>query len=278
MKFGKLGTVVLSAAIGLVAATAQASERHFQVGLQLYTVRDDCAKDLPGVLKAVARMGYSGVEFAGYYGRSAAELRQMLDEDHLKCYGTHVGLDTLEGDNLDATIKFNKELGNKLIVVPWIPPEQRSSHAKILETAKLFDEIAAKLAKSGMILAYHDHADDFRPVDGEVPWEVFFQNTDRRVAIEFDTGNALEAGVQAAPLIAQYPGRVLSVHVKDFSASKPQVLLGEGDEDWKAVLPLLKGKAGTRWFIIEQETYPFPPLECAEKCLRNFETMMNAKS
>jgi sugar phosphate isomerase/epimerase len=278
MKFGKLGTVVLSAAIGLVAATAQASERHYQVGLQLYTVRDDCAKDLPGVLKAVARMGYSGVEFAGYYGRSAAELRQMLDEDHLKCYGTHVGLDTLEGDNLDATIKFNKELGNKLIVVPWIPPEQRSSHAKILETAKLFDEIAAKLAKSGMILAYHDHADDFRPVDGEVPWEVFFQNTDRRVAIEFDTGNALEAGVQAAPLIAQYPGRVLSVHVKDFSASKPQVLLGEGDEDWKAVLPLLKGKAGTRWFIIEQETYPFPPLECAEKCLRNFETMMNAKS
>src|SRR4051794_19457759 len=71
------------------------------VGLQLYSVRDDCAKDLPGVLKAVAKMGYTGVEFAGYYGRTAQELREMLDSNGLKCYGTHIGLETLLGDNLD---------------------------------------------------------------------------------------------------------------------------------------------------------------------------------
>src|ERR1051325_11600924 len=91
-----------------------------QVGLQLYSVRDDCAKDLPGVLKAVAKMGYTGVEFAGYHGRTAQELRQLLDENHLECYGTHIGLETLIGENLEKTIEFNKVLKNKFLCVPWI--------------------------------------------------------------------------------------------------------------------------------------------------------------
>src|SRR5687767_7768659 len=70
-----------------------------KVGLELYSVREDCAKDLPGVLKAVAKMGYQGVEFAGYHGRTAEELRKLLDENKLKCCGTHIGLDTLLGEN-----------------------------------------------------------------------------------------------------------------------------------------------------------------------------------
>src|SRR5262252_7321927 len=101
------------------------------MGLQLYSVRDDCAKDLPGVLKAVAKMGYTGVEFAGYHGRTAQELRQLLDENHLKCYGTHIALDTLMGDNLEKTIEFNKVLGNKFLCVPWIPTERRNSKAAL---------------------------------------------------------------------------------------------------------------------------------------------------
>src|SRR5271165_6373891 len=81
----------LFAAGGRINASGRGG--HYLIGLQLYTVRDDCAKDFPGVLKAVAKMGFSGVEFAGYYGRSAEELRQMLDDDNLKCYGSHVTLD-----------------------------------------------------------------------------------------------------------------------------------------------------------------------------------------
>src|SRR4051812_31842438 len=79
------------------------SGRLLQVGLQLYSVRQDCAKDLPGVLAAVAKMGYTGVEFAGYHGRSAADLRKLLDENHLKCYGTHVDVNALQGDSLAKT-------------------------------------------------------------------------------------------------------------------------------------------------------------------------------
>ena len=257
-------------------SVAAANDPRYLVGLQLYTVRDDCAKDLPGVLKAVSKMGYTGVEFAGYYGIPATDLRRLLDENHLKCYGSHIQLTDLMGSNLERTVAFNEVLGNKLLVVPSLLNELRNSHFALLQTAKLFNQLARKLEKQGMILAYNDHQDDFKPIDGELPWDTIFSNTDRRVAIQFDIANALEAGAQAAPFLGKYPERVVSVHIKDYSATNPEALLGEGNENWKEVLPLLKGKARPKWFIIEQETYPFPPLECAEKCLRSFERMMAA--
>jgi sugar phosphate isomerase/epimerase len=243
------------------------------IGLQLYSVRDECAKDLPGVLKAVAKMGYTGVEFAGYHGRTAPELKKLLDDNNLKCYGTHIGLDTLTGDNLEKTVEFNKVFGNRFLCVPWIPEEKRNTREKIIETGKLFSEIAAKAEPHGMIVGYHNHTDEFKPVEGEAPFNTFFDHTDKRVAVQFDIGNALDGGVQAAPYIARYPGRVLSVHVKDHSKTNPKALLGEGDENWSEVIPLLKGKAGTRWFIIEQESYAYPPLQCVEKCLNNFKAL-----
>ena len=96
--------ILFGAATGLplLAQTPKdKSERPLQIGLQLYSVRDDCAKDLPGVLKAVSKMGYTGVEFAGYHGRSADDMRKLLDENKLKCYGTHLDVNALMGDNLD---------------------------------------------------------------------------------------------------------------------------------------------------------------------------------
>lgn len=270
-----LAAVVAALMVGAASApaNAQKSRKPLKIGLQLYSVRDDCAKDLPGVLKAVGKMGYSGVEFAGYYGRSAQELREMLDANHLKCYGTHIGLDTLLGDNLVKTVEFNKALGNTMLIVPWIPTERRDTKAKIIETAKLFTEIAAKLKPYGMTLGYHNHMDEFKPVDGQEPYYTFFDNAGKDVIVQFDIGNAMEGGAQAAPYIKKYPGRVWSVHVKDSSKSNPKALLGEGDVKWDEVLPLILGPAGTKYFIIEQESYAFPPLECVEKCLRNFEKM-----
>ena len=108
------------------------------VGVQLYSVREECARDLPGTLAALAKMGYAGVEFAGYYGRSARELRSMLDDLGLKCCGTHIGLDTLLGAEFEATVAFNLELGNPYLVVPWIGEERRSSIAAWQKTAALF--------------------------------------------------------------------------------------------------------------------------------------------
>src|SRR5579872_5189372 len=190
--------------------------RHLQVGLQLYSVRDDCARDLPGVLKAVAQMGYTGVEFAGYHGRSAQELRRMLEENKLKCYGTHLALDALLGDNLDKTVAFCRVLGCKFLVVPWLPEERRNSKQAVLETARLFSEIGRKVAAQGMTLGWHNENYEFQPVDGEMIWDTFWANADKTVVMQFDIGNALSAGQQAAPFLRKYAGRVVSVHVKDY--------------------------------------------------------------
>lgn len=239
-------------------------------------MRDDCAKDLPGTLKQVAAMGYQGVEFAGYYGRSPDELKRMLVEDHLQCLGSHVGLDDLLGDRLAKTAEFAKALGCKILIVPSLPDQMVGSHDAIVRTARTFSDIARRLRPYGLTLAFHDEANVFRPIDGEMPWVVFFRAADPSVKIEFDTGNALSAGAQAAPYIAMFPGRVVSVHLKDFSSTNPNVLLGDGDEHWNEVLPLIEGPAGTRNFVVEQETYPFPPLESVRRCLANLKRMLTA--
>ncbi|GAG48180.1 unnamed protein product, partial [marine sediment metagenome] len=94
------------------------------IALQLYSVREDCQKDVAGTLKAVAEMGYEGVEFAGYHGSSAEELRKILDDVGLKVVGSHLRLSVLQGDELAKTIEFNKALGNKRLVIAWHDPEK----------------------------------------------------------------------------------------------------------------------------------------------------------
>jgi len=111
--------------------------KRIPIALQLYSVREDCARDLRKTLEEVASMGYEGVEFAGYYGRTAGELRDMLKDLGLKVAGTHIGIDTLLGDKLKQTIEFNKTLGNRFLIVPWIPENMRNSKEAWLKTAKL---------------------------------------------------------------------------------------------------------------------------------------------
>src|SRR5258708_25803474 len=96
------------------------------IALQLYSVREDAAKDLPGVLAAVAKMGYAGVEFAGYYGHSAGDVRKLLDENGLKCCGSHIGLPNLLGDALPAAIQVNPTIGHPHLSLPRLPRQYHS--------------------------------------------------------------------------------------------------------------------------------------------------------
>lgn len=243
------------------------------IALQLYSIRHDCERDLPGTLEAVAKMGYEGVEFAGYYGRSAKELRSMLDDLGLDVAGTHIGLDTLLGDDLAETVEFNRVLGNRFLIVPGLAEERRNSRQAWLETAKLFDEVAANLAEEGMVTGYHNHFIEFAPMDGELPWDTFFSNTRQDVVMQVDIGNALHGGGDPIPYIERYPGRAITVHLKEYSATNPKAVLGEGDVDWAKVFKLCETAGGTECYIVEQESYAYPPLECVDRCLQALKAM-----
>lgn len=243
------------------------------IALQLYSVRQLCAQDLPGTLAAVAKMGYVGVEFAGYHGRSAQELKKLLDDNGLKVAGTHIGIDTLLGDQLERTIEFNRIIGNKFLIVPGLPEERRNSRAAWLETARLMNEAAERAAPHGMRVGYHNHWVEFQPLEGELPWDTFFSNTRPEVVMQLDTGNALHGGADPIPFLRKYPGRAATVHLKEYSASNKKALIGEGDVRWDEFFSLCESIGGTEWYIVEQETYAYPPLECVHRCLQNLRRM-----
>jgi sugar phosphate isomerase/epimerase len=243
------------------------------IGLQLYSVRKDCERDLPGTLKAVAEMGYDGVDFAGYYGYEAKEIRVMLDDLGLKTCGGHLGLSTLLGDELKRTVEFQRTLGNKYLIVPGLPEPRRNSRAAWQETAKLFNEIAEKLKPEGMLTGYHNHAIEFTPMDGEMPWDTFFGNTRKEVIMQLDTGNALHGGADPVPFVEKYPGRAITVHLKEYSKANPRALIGEGDVRWDDIFRLCETIGGTEWYIVEQESYAYPPLECVDRCLKALRKM-----
>ena len=243
------------------------------IALQLYSIREDCERDLPGTLEAVSEMGYDGVEFAGYYGYSAQELRELLDAYGLAVAGAHIPLDTLLGAELDETIAFNRALGNRFLIVPGLPPERRNSHAAWLETAQVFDGIAARLSEHDMVTGYHNHYVEFEPMGGELPWDTFFGNTRADVVMQIDIGNALHGGGDPLACMERYPGRAITVHLKEYSSSDPKALLGEGDVAWDRVFELCESIGGTEWYIVEQESYAYPPLECVARCIQALRAM-----
>ncbi|HUT44756.1 MAG TPA: sugar phosphate isomerase/epimerase [Sedimentisphaerales bacterium] len=252
------------------------SKRKIPLGLQLYSVRTECQKDLPATIKAVADIGYQGVEFAGYYDYGAKDLRKLLDDNGLICCGTHAQLNTLLGDNLPKTIEFNKIIGNKYLIVPWLDPNKYSSAEGWKNAADMFNELAEKVEPHKMQVGYHNHSHEFKPVDGQVPWDIFFGNTRKDVIMQFDTGNAMQGGGDAIPYLKRYPGRAVTVHLKEYSATNKNAIVGEGDIPWEELLNLCETIGGTKWYIIEEEKDVYPPLKAAELCYKNFRKLRPA--
>lgn len=272
---GLLAALMAGMLAACMATPASAARSAMRIGVQLYSVRDACAKDFPGTIAAVGKMGYEAVEFAGYYGRSAEEVRKLIDAAGLKCCGTHTGLDSLLGPNFDATVKFNQVIGNKFLIVPGLSRERTATREAWLETARIFNEIAKKLKPYGMRVGYHNHTGEFQVLDGEVPFDTFFSHTDRSVVMQMDIGHATHGAGDPMPYLLKYPGRATTVHVKEWDPKNGTALVGEGIVPWAKVLANLKRKGGTEWLIVEQETYAITPLESIEKNLANLRKMLS---
>jgi sugar phosphate isomerase/epimerase len=240
------------------------------VGLQLYSVRNECKKDLAGTIAAVAKMGYQGVEFAGYYETPAKDLRKLLDDHGLHCCGTHTAFETLSDANLSATIEFNRILGNKFLIVPYLAVEDADARQTWLKYAERFNVLVDKVKPHGMWVGYHSHQGDFKPIDGVMPWDIFFGNTRKEVCMQIDTGNTRDGGGDPVSFLTKYPGRSRTIHLKEYSATNKNAILGEGDIPWQTVFSLCETTGNTKWYIIEEEKEAYPPLTAVELCLKNY--------
>ena len=248
------------------------------VALQLWSVREDCARDLEGTLGEVAEMGYDGVEFAGYHGWSAGRLRDLLSELGLEVAGSHVGIGTLIGDELEGSIEFNRELGNRFLIVPALPEVMMGTKKLWLEAASILNGIAGRLGPEGMRTGYHNHMVEFQRIDGEMPWDLVMGSTVDDVVMQFDTGNAMLGGVSAEEIsgfMRRYPGRAKTVHLKEFSSANEEALVGEGEVPWREFFGLCESVGETEWYIVEQEAYPVSPIESARRCLENLGGLMD---
>jgi sugar phosphate isomerase/epimerase len=253
-------------AVGANPLRADTNQKKIPIALQLYSIRKQCATDLPGMLQAVGKMGYQGVEFAGYHGRSAAELRKMLDDNALKCCGTHTALKTLQGDALKATVEFNKILGNPYLIVPSLPHANMASLDALRATAKLLTELAAKVLDDGMRVGYHSHGPDFHAIDGQIPWEVIFSNVGPGVVMQLDIGNCLGGGGDPVAELKKFPGRAATIHIKEHGG-EPGAVLGEGTVNWNEIFSICETTGGTQWYIVEHEADPATPLKSVQRCL-----------
>lgn len=259
----------------LSSAAAAKSPKPIPVGLELYSVRDLLAKDLMGTVRAVAKLGYQVVEFyAPYYQWTpeyAHDVRKLLDELNIQCLSTHNPKNALEGDGLKKAIELNQILGAKTIVMSSAGrPATQDDWKKVAETLATASETLKPLK---MRSGYHNHQLEFTEKDGYRPIQVLAANTPKDVTLQFDVGTCMEMGYDPLAWIKANPGRIRSLHLKDWGAGADRgyhVLFGEGDTPWKPLLELAQSVGGAEYFLIEQEGSRFPSLETAEKCLANY--------
>ena len=260
---------------GIAAGGAQLGppRKRIPVGVQLYSVRQAAAKDFVATIEAIGKMGYKGVEFAGYYGWDAKpkELRRLLDTNGLRCCGTHTGLDTITGDSLKATAELHSILGNSFLIVPSL---QAPDAQGWVELAKRFNEIAAKAKTLGMRIGYHAHAGDFRKIGDATPWEIFFDNTNADVIMQIDTGNCMSGGGDPVAMLKKYPGRSATVHLKEFGGPEAAVI-GQGIVRWPEVFEVCETTGATSWYVVEHEVGA-DPMGNIRGCLEGLRKMGRA--
>lgn len=258
------------------------------IGLQLYTVREQAAADLPGTLTAVAEMGYREVELAGLHGRGAAELGGLLRERGLRAPAAHHSMfDLVEG--LDDKLEDLNLLGVQYLVCsfPGIPDPGRLMNrpggpgAAIFRgeltleewrwNAEQLDAIASAAADAGLRFAYHNHAMEFASYDGTVAFDELLRLTDPdRVFLEVDCAWVAEGGRDPAEFIAGIQERVRLLHIKDVKAGPGEfttVPVGTGTINWHSVFATVDPARLDHYFV-EQEHFEKPPLEAVQASIR----------
>lgn len=244
------------------------------IALQLYSVRNECAADLLGVIAQVAKMGYDGVEFAGFHGYKAEDVRKALDDNGIVAEGTHTAMHLLDNENFEATIEYHKTIGCNWPILPWIPEEKRNSEAACRACAEELTALAEKMRGYGMRTGFHAHAGDMKPLDnGKSAWDMLAAGTPADFIMQYDTANGVGGGADPVQPILDWPGRNASLHLKEWKGTHGAII-GEGDIPWARVFDAAENGGGVEWYVVEhEEESDVPPLVAVEKCLQALRAM-----
>jgi sugar phosphate isomerase/epimerase len=229
------------------------------IGVQLYTVRTLLERDFDGTLASLATIGFREVEFAGYHGRTPEAVRAALARAGLTAPSAHVPIESVR-DDLPRVLEGARVMGHQYVVVAWIPQEQRTPPG-YRAAADLFNRVGEQALASGIRFAYHNHAFEFAPQDGRLPYDVLLERCDPRyVAFEMDLYWISKGGQDPLRYFARWPERFPMVHVKDSSGPPDHrmVDVGAGRIPWKAIFARRK-EAGIRHYFVEHDT-PADPL------------------
>ena len=268
----------LASAALVPLAGAVARKKPLPIGLELYSVRTELSKDLPRAVRAVAGQGYQVVEFYGpYYSwtlSQAKETRKLLDDLGIRCNSTHNDLSNLSAEGLPKAIELNQALGSRYIVVASAGRvDGLDGWRKVADT---LTQAADKLRPLNLRTGYHNHAYEFVAVAGRRPIELIAAGTPPDVMLQLDVGTCLEAGSDPAAWIAANPGRIRSLHLKDWSPELGyKALFNEGSAPWKKIFDAAEGGGGVEYYLIEQEESA-NSLETAQRCLANYRKLRAA--
>ncbi len=243
------------------------------VGLQMFTLRNESEQDFLGALKKVASLGYQGVELAGYYGFSANELKEVLHNLGLKAASSHVPLTVLEKE-LDQVIEYQKTIGSKNIVCPFLPPEKRSKE-DYYNLINILNETGQKCDEEGITLSYHNHDFELQPLDdGQKPLELLLKETNPDwVKAELDVYWLTKAGENPVEWMKRYQHRTALIHLKDMTTDGEKFFaeLGTGGVNLEGVLAQ-GDDSNVEWWIVEQDRSrcsPFESIEISINYLKN---------
>ncbi len=262
------------------AFTARAATS-IPVGLELYSVRDELKRDPEGTVRAVAAMGYQCVEFyAPYYEwthAQAKQMRKLMDDLGIRCYSTHNDASYLSPEKIEHARDLNLILGSKYVV------QASSGSPETLDAWKAvaasLNAAAERLERDGLKVGYHNHQPEFKLVEGKRPMDVLAKETKPTVMLQLDVGTCIESGSDPVAWIRANPGRIRSIHCKDWSpdpAKGYNVLFGEGVTEWTKLFAAAESVGGVEYYLIEQEGSRFPQLETARKCLQAYRQLRGA--
>lgn len=255
------GAALLGAACSRVGGSSESAQRLERIGVQLYTVRDDLARDFEGTLSRIAELGYHELEFAGYHGKSPSEVRAIITRLGLAAPSSHVPIDVFRRD-ADGAIAAAKEVGHRYLVVPWLDPAERRTIDDYRRLADQLNGFGEKARGAGMQLGYHNHDFELMPIGGTVPLDVLIERTDPTLMVlELDLYWVTKGGADPLTYFSRHPGRIHLVHVKD-SAGAPDhrmVDVGQGTIDFGKLLSH-REQAGIRHAFVEHDN-PANPLE-----------------